>query len=101
MSAAPFHPSRSGRGSNSERCPAAQLELLHAVKLTFGKRNGIIEAQRAERRRPDQTDTHGSAHDITAVERQSRTAPRKRRIDLRIRWGAVRVCWRGEFVGQG
>src|SRR5260370_7231465 len=62
-----------------ERCPAAKLELLHPVKRTLGKRDGIIEAQRTERRRPDQADTHGSADDIAAVEHQSRTVTGRKR----------------------
>src|ERR1700687_5114736 len=53
--------------SNSERCPAAKLELLHPVKRTLGKRDRIVEAQRTERRRPDQADTHGRADDVAAV----------------------------------
>ena len=32
-----------------ERCSAAELELLHAVKLALGQRHGVIEAQRSER----------------------------------------------------
>src|SRR5260370_2783668 len=79
-----------------ERCPAAKLELLHPVKLTLGKRDGIIEAERTERRRPDQADTHGSADDIAAVKDQSRTGPGRwscRRLDT------VGIGRRGEFAG--
>src|SRR5712672_3149914 len=53
--------------TNSERCPAAKFELLNAVKLTFGKRDRIVETQWSERRCPDQTDTDGCTDDIAAV----------------------------------
>src|SRR5258706_1997028 len=57
--------------TSSERCPAAKLELLNPVKLTFGKRDRIVKAQGTERRRPDQTDTHRRAHEVAAVVLQS------------------------------
>jgi hypothetical protein len=40
----------------SERSSAAEFELLHDVVLTLGDRDRIIEAQRSERRRPNQAD---------------------------------------------
>ena len=54
----------------SERCPAAKLELLHAVVRTLGERHRVVEAQRTERRRPDQADTHRRADQIAVVEHQ-------------------------------
>src|ERR1700681_2590407 len=70
MSAAPFHPSRSGRESNSERCPRAELELLHAIVRAFGKWHCIVKAQRTEGRCEDQTDAHRGANDIAVVKYQ-------------------------------
>src|SRR5258708_2320364 len=85
--------------TSSERCPAAKLELLNPVELTLGKRHRIVKAKRAERRRPDQTDTHGTAHGITAVEHQARTGPRCRRTDRRP--DTIRIGRRGEFARGG
>src|SRR6266853_813134 len=82
-----------------ERCPAAKLELLHPVKLTLGKRDGIIEAERTERRRPDQADTHGRADDIAIVKDQSRTGARRRWRCRRP--NTIGIGWRGEFAGGG
>src|SRR5205823_13247317 len=56
-----------------ERCAAAKLELLHAVKLTLRKRNRIVEAQRTERRSPDDADTHRGAYHVAVVKLQSQT----------------------------
>src|ERR1700682_1045958 len=56
-----------------ERCPAAKLELLHAVVRAFGERHRIVKAQRTEWRGPDQTDTHRGANEIAVIERQSGT----------------------------
>src|SRR5712671_5356265 len=69
--------------TNSERCPAAKLELLHPVERTLGKRYRIVEAQRTERRRPDQADTDRGAHDVAAVVLQSKAGSRRKRI---YRW---------------
>src|SRR6516165_9081932 len=80
-----------------ERCTAAKLELLHAVKRTLGERNCIVEAQRTKRRGPDQTDTHRRPNDIAGVKHQSGAGSGKGRIDLRIRRNAIRVGRRGEF----
>src|SRR4029450_13906088 len=53
--------------TNSERCPVAKIQSPHTVKQTVGKRDRVVEAQRTERRRPDQADTHGGTDDIAAV----------------------------------
>src|SRR6185295_1856649 len=62
-----------------ERCAAAKLELLHAVKLTLRKRNRIVEAQRTEWRSPDDTDTHRGAYHVAVVILQSQTGARSGR----------------------
>src|SRR6185312_10252277 len=54
-----------------ERCATAKLELLHAVKLTLRKRHRIVEAQRTERRSPDDADTHLAADHVAIVRLQS------------------------------
>src|SRR5215212_3652344 len=54
-----------------ERCATAELELLHAVKLTLRNRNRIVEAQRAERRSPDEADTHRASDHVAVVKLQS------------------------------
>src|SRR5216684_401923 len=69
--------------TNSERCPAAKLELLHPVEWTLGKRNCIVEAQRTERRRPDQADTDRRANDIAAVVLQSQAGSGRYRTSRR------------------
>src|SRR5439155_13499855 len=56
-----------------ERCATAKLELLHAVKLTLRKRDCIVEAQRTERRSPDDADAHRGAYHVAVVKLQSRT----------------------------
>src|SRR6185503_2965391 len=56
-----------------ERCAAAKLELLHAVKLPLRKRNRIVEAQRTKRRSPDDADTHRGAYHVAVVILQSQT----------------------------
>src|ERR1700676_918344 len=61
-----------------ERCSAAKLELLHPVVGALGQRNRIVEAQRTERRCPDQADTHRGADHISAVILQSETGSRRR-----------------------
>src|SRR6185295_959593 len=72
-----------------ERRAAAKLELLHAVELTLGDRNRIIEAQRTERRGPDQADTDRGTNDIAIVIHQARTGTSRSRSNRRR--GAVRV----------
>ncbi len=59
-----------------ERCSAAKPELLHAVELTLGDRNRIVEAQRTERRGPDQADTDRGADHIAVVILQSEAGAR-------------------------
>src|ERR1700727_2260250 len=71
MSPAPFHPSRSGPRSDSELSPAAEHELLHDVILALRDRDRVIEAQRSERRGPDQADTGRGADDIGIVKDHS------------------------------
>src|ERR1700723_4289505 len=71
MSPAPFHPSRSGLQSISKLSPAAEHELLRDVKLARRDRDRVIEAQRSERRGPDQTDADRGADDILIVEDHS------------------------------
>src|SRR5207237_2095593 len=78
-----------------ERCAAAKLELLHAVKLTLRKRNRIVETQRTERRSPDDADTHRGAYHVAIVIYQTRTGSSRSRINRRR--GAVRVGRGGEF----
>src|SRR3954462_4330320 len=53
--------------SASERGSAAESELLHHVVLTLGDRHRIVEPQRSERRRPDQTDTYRRADRVRIV----------------------------------
>ena len=60
------------RQATLERCAAAKLELLHAVKLTLRKRNRIVEAQRT-RRSPDDADTDRGAYHVAVVVLQSQT----------------------------
>src|SRR5580692_3828908 len=67
MSPAPFHPSRSGLQSNSELSPAAEHELLRDVKLALRDRDRVIEAQRSERRGPDQTHADRRPDDVGIV----------------------------------
>ena len=68
------HSTRRGPAGDrhSERCSAAKLELLHAVELPFGDRDRIVEAQRTERRSPDQADTDRGADHIAVVVLQPR-----------------------------
>src|SRR5207244_5878257 len=69
-----------------ERCATAKLELLHAVKLTLRKRHRIVEAQRTERRSPDDADTHRGANHVAVIILQSQAGSgsgRRRRRDLR------------------
>src|SRR5438105_13699306 len=80
-----------------ERSPAAKLELLHAVKLSLGERHRIIEAQRSERRGPDQADTYRRADDVGVVILQSQTGPRSCVGGLRRPYATGRV----DFAGQG
>src|SRR5215212_7134397 len=79
-----------------ERCAAAKLELLHAVKLTLRKRNRIVEAQRTERRSPDDADTHRGADHVAVVIHQSSTG--SGRIGISRRPDTVRVGRGGEFA---
>src|SRR5438270_12775219 len=60
-----------------ERSASAKLELLHAVELTFRERDCIVEAQRSERRGPDQADTHRCTDDVDVVVHQSRAGSRR------------------------
>src|SRR5439155_2554438 len=79
-----------------ERCAAAKLELLHAVKLTLRKRNRIVEAQRTERRSPDDADTHRGANHVAIIIYQARTGSSRSRMNRRR--GAIRVGRGGEFA---
>src|ERR1700676_4459868 len=79
-----------------ERGAAAELELLHAVKLTFGKRDGIVEAQRTERRGPDQADADRAADRVASIILQSQTGSRVGRIV-----GGTNAAGRVDFAGQG
>ena len=77
-----------------ERCAAAKLELLHAVKLALRKRNRIVEAQRTERRSPDDADTHRGADHVavchTAIPNSFREWPQSlRRLRRRDATGHV------------
>src|SRR2546423_1497547 len=99
ISAAPFHPSRVRLVTNSERCPAAKPELLHAIVRAFGQRNRIVEAQRAERRCPDQTHAHGAADDIAAVVLQSQAGSGRYRTS-RWRNTAGRIDLAGSDPGS-
>src|SRR6185437_10737046 len=65
--AAPFHPSRCGPWSNSERSSAAEPELLHDVVLALRDRDRIVEPQRSERRGPDQADTDRATDRVGVV----------------------------------
>src|ERR1019366_7720990 len=80
-----------------ERCSAAKLELLHPVKRTLGQRDRIIEAQRTERRGPDQADAYGRADGVAAVVLQSQAGTR--------RWSRIRrwanTAGRVDFAGCG
>src|ERR1700743_1310047 len=51
----------------SKRSPAAKHELLHDVVLALRDRDCVIEAQRSERRLPDQADTDGGADHIGII----------------------------------
>src|SRR5207244_12863567 len=67
-----------------ERCAAAKLELLHAVKLTLRKRYRIVEAQRTERGSPDDADAHRRANHVAVVKLQSQA----------VSWQGPRRCRR-------
>src|SRR5476649_2839994 len=67
-----------------ERCSAAKLEFLNAVILTLGERNRVVEAQRTERRRPDQADTDRGPDDIAVVILQTEAGARICRSDRRL-----------------
>src|ERR1700686_5069285 len=79
-----------------ERCAAAELELLHAVELTLGERDGIVEAQRTERRGPDQADADRAADRVAGIILQSQTGSRVRRIV-----GGRSTAGLVDFAGQG
>src|SRR6476619_2039184 len=66
-----------------ERRAATKLELLHAVELALGDRNRIVEAQRTERRGPDQADTDRGTNQIAVVVLQSQTSSGIRRNNAR------------------
>src|SRR5258708_27314636 len=94
-------PAPTSRENALERCPAAKFELLHPVELTLGKRHRIVEAQRTERRGPDQADADRRANDIAAVEHQSRTGSGRRRNARAVRRrSTIGIGRRGDFVGQ-
>src|SRR5262249_19593403 len=76
-----------------ERSAAAKLELLHAVKLTLGEGHRIVEAQRTERRRPDETDTDRAANDVLLTILQSQAGPWVGRSEC-----PRRPTWRGDPV---
>src|SRR3954464_10018356 len=68
-----------------ERCATAKLELLHEVKLTLRKRHRIVEAQRTERRSPDDADTHRGTDHVAVVLLQTKAGSGSsagRRINL-------------------
>ena len=68
-----------------KRRAAAKLELLDAVELALGERNRVVEAQRTERRGPDQADTDRGTDDIAVVVLQSETVPAFGRI-MPVAW---------------
>src|SRR3954452_17930999 len=70
--AAPFHPPRSGH--RSERCTAAEFELLYDVVLTLGDRDRVIETQRPERRRPDQAYADRGPDNVGVIENHAASA---------------------------
>src|SRR6202035_5111232 len=56
--------------------------------------DGVVEAQRTERRGPDQTDAHGRTNDIARIVTQSQTGSGRRRIDRR-----TNAAGRVDFAG--
>jgi len=62
------------RESNSERCPAAELELLHAIVRAFGKRHCIVKAQRPNGDAQIRPTPRGT-NDIAVVKYQTLTGP--------------------------
>src|SRR5207244_11627616 len=77
----------------------ARRELLHPARLAPGKRNGIVKAQRTERRGPDQADTGRRANDIAALVLQSQAGSGRYRTS---RWSntAGRVDLAGSDPGS-
>src|ERR1700744_598741 len=85
--ARPFVPAAGSGGQALERSSAAELELLHDVILTLGDRDRVVEAQRSERRGPDQADTDRAAYHVLLGELQSKAGTGRVRV-LR-RWGTA------------
>src|ERR1700689_3618867 len=56
-----------GPAQRLEAGAAAKLELLYDVVLTLGDRDRVVEAERTERRLPDQADTDRGANDVPRV----------------------------------
>src|SRR5262249_34073597 len=86
-----------------ERSAAAEFELLHAVKLTLGEGHRIVEAQRTERRGPDETDTDRTANAVLFPKRQAQAGSRVGRSDRprRATWRSDSVVEAVDFVRQG
>src|SRR5262249_45704880 len=80
-----------------ERGAAAEPELLRAVKLALGEGHRVVEAQRSERRGPDQANTDRRADGIAVVVHQSGTGARRGWVDRRRR--TVGVLGGGQFAG--
>src|SRR5277367_5275598 len=62
-----------GPAQRLEAGAAAKLELLYDVVFTLGNRDCVVEAERAERRLPDQADTDRRAHNVTRIILQAQT----------------------------
>jgi hypothetical protein len=54
-------------GRISKRSPAAELELLHNIVLSFAQRDRVVEAKGPKGRLPNQAHTYRGPDDIAVV----------------------------------
>src|ERR1700677_4046279 len=73
-----------GPARRLEAGAAAKLELLYDVVLTLGDRDRVVEAERAERRLPDQADTDRGAHNVARIILQAQTGAGRGRVSRTI-----------------
>src|ERR1700733_13280141 len=61
-----------GPAQRLEAGAAAKLELLYDVVLTLGDRDRVVEAERTERRLPDQDHPDRGGHHVARIIQQAR-----------------------------